>query len=661
MAVKLSDDVQLDAPPSSAAQKLPDNIPLDAPAGPSFTSQRERSGSGIPHPVTDVLPAVVNFADAPARAIAADLYATVDAAKQQFTGGAPSLDRWWDRVGKSMQATAIPESAVGQRISDVLNLPGEIIGGVVRGASNLFLGPERTKQLGPAAKVAADVATPLLMGKAIGREGTPSATPTTPFTVAQKTFQDVDLKAADVVAKRIGQDVKYGGLTATQAMQKLAEGRDAGKPLTIADVGDENVRALGGYVARQPGARSLAHGFLEAREKAASERLAQDIGTYIFSGLSMLKTTDELLKTRSAAARPLYEQAETLQGVWSPRLQEFISEPDVRKGLARGYRLERLDALAEGRKFDPTALGVDLDFEGNIVMKKVPNLRVLDMGKRGLDALIADERDPLTGRLSALGMELNKVRGAYVSEIDGLDASGTYKAAREAWAGPSQSLDAMRWGRTIFNRSPEETARDFAKLPPNNQEFVRLGVADVLRERVAKTGFSGNEARAIIKNSWTRDQLRPIFRTDQEFDKFADAVMAEHTMAGTAAKMIRGSQTAERVVEDKSGLTPEVATSAVQMASHVINGNFPMALVHGWRIQRRLRKDVGDDPALNEAVAKIIFNPSIKLEDPRVQRMITGPPKAEGPGTARRAIGAVGAYAPAVAAMGLENSSTPPY
>lgn len=598
----------------------------------------------------DVLNPIINFVDYPARALAADLYSSVDAAKQQMFGGHPSRERWWEMRDKALAAGELPESPIGKTVSGALALPGRAVSAVVSGLSDLVFGHEHTQQLALPATVAMDVATPFLAGRAMRESATP---------VAPKAPGGINMAAADIVGERLAKDAKYGGPTATEAIEKIGEGRALRKPMTLADVGEENIRALGGYVARQPGeSRALTRSFLEARDQAASQRLAQDVGQYVFSGPTMMQSTEDLLQARSRAARPLYQDAEALQGIWSPRLQEFIGEPNVRKGLGRGFELERLDALAEGRKFDPTQLGVDLDFEGNIVMKSVPNLRVLDMGKRGLDAMIADERDAITGRLSARGVALSKVRGAYVNEIDGLDTSGKYRVARDAWAGPSRSLDAMRWGRTIFNRAPEETARDFAMMPANEQEFVRLGVADVLRERIAKTGFTGNEARAIIKNSWTQDQLKPIFRSEEDFNKFSDAVMAEHAMAGTTSKVLRGSQTAERQVEDKSGLTPEVATSAAYAASHVIHGNFPMALVHAWRIQRRLRKDVGEDPALNEAVAKIIFNPDIQIADPEMQRIVTGPPASRASSMGRNVAERLGLYGPLVADPGL-NSSPP--
>ena len=421
-------------------------------------------------------------------------------------------------------------------------------------------------------------------------------------------------QATDAVVRRLNQDAKSGGPTAEDALKIVAERQKSGVPMVLADVGGENTKALAGYVSRQPGeSRSIARTALNERDKAAAQRLTQSVSQYVSDGGSAYETTQALLKARSQSARPLYQRAEALQGIWSPRLQQFLDDPEVRRGLARGYRLERLDALAENRPFDPTQIGIELDAEGNVKLLRVPNLRVLDMGKRGLDAMIADQRDTITGRLSALGRSLENVRKAYVGEIDGLDTSGVYRAARDAWAGPSASLDAVKFGRSIFNRNPEETAAELAQMSGSDKEFVRLGVADILRERIAKTGFGGNEARALIKNAWTRAQLRPIFKSDQEFDKFVDAVMAEHTMAETTSRLIRGSQTAERVAEDTSAETRAMA-SAAGLAHSIASGR-PIAAL---RYVYQLRRDLGLKPneKLNEAVAKLLFSANPRFFKP---------------------------------------------
>lgn len=410
-------------------------------------------------------------------------------------------------------------------------------------------------------------------------------------------------KAVEKVAGRFEQDAAAGGPTAQQALDQLAQAREAGKPLTLADLGGENTKALAGNVARQPGpARNMIKSFMDERDAGAGQRMADDVSKYVASG-SMKQTAEGLLNARSTAAREPYKAVESLDGIWSPRLEQFTKDPVVRSGMARGLELERLDALAEGREFNPHKIGVDLDAQGDAVIKSVPGMRALDMGKRGLDAMIADERNDITGRLSARGVSLEKVRKAYIDEIDKLDTKGVYKAARDAWAGPSASLDALRWGRTILNRSPEENAEQFGKLSANNREFARIGSADLIREKIEKTGIGGDEAKAIIRNERNRRQMRPLFDTDEQFDKFVNSVTNERSMFETRRSVLGGSDTARRAAED-SGADLGPFVDAAHGVRHALSGNVLASLSSFLRARRDL--GIRSNPALNMEIAKLL-------------------------------------------------------
>ena len=68
----------------------------------------------------------------------------------------------------------------------------------------------------------------------------------------------------------------------------------------------------------------------------------------------------------------------------------------------------------------------------------------------------------------------------------------------------------------------------------------------MLKERLAKAGLSGDEAKQLIKNPWMRDQLRPFFKDGDDFGKFVDAVTAESKMFQTRFETLGGSATAKR-------------------------------------------------------------------------------------------------------------------
>ena len=439
--------------------------------------------------------------------------------------------------------------------------------------------------------------------------------------------ENVMTPAVSTVLKRIQQDSKHGAPTAQQALDLVVAANLAGKPMALVDVTGRNVRSLAGHVARSPGeSRQMAESFLIPRDEAAAQRLKKDIDKYVSSGSTMHQTAEALLTSRSAAAKPLYGETDKLQMIWSPRLQEFLDNPDIQEGMRRGYHIERLNSLAEGRPFDPTMMGLDLDADGNVKLIRTPNMRVLDMAKQGLDAMIAEQRNELTGRLSSLGVSLDRARRAYVGELDSLDKSGVYRKARQSWSGYSASLDALRAGRGAFSQSPEENAALVRDLSDNDKEFARIGLADMLRERLGKAGFGSDESRAIIRNPWMRDQIKPFFRSEGEFNAFVDSVSAENVMARTKNDLLRGSQTAERLAEDESSGATVMAGSA-RIARSLVEGRFFSAISEMWRLNRDVSKK--PNPELNEAIAKLLFSTDI-FQTSLGKRLLTEPPPVTG-------------------------------
>jgi hypothetical protein len=435
--------------------------------------------------------------------------------------------------------------------------------------------------------------------------------------LAREFPENVRSQAVQKILKRFEQDKAGGGLTAQQAMDVVNEASTRGTPLTMADVGGKRVKALAGNVYREGGpAQGFMDQLLESRDKGAASRMSQSISENLHGGPSMQKTTKALIEARSAAGKPAWDDVRAMGGIWSPRLQQFIDDRAVKAGLSRGYEIERLESLAENRPFNPTQMGVDLDAEGNIKLLATPNMRVLHMGKMGLDAMIADERNELTGRLSQRGVALDKVRRAYIGEIDKLDTKGTYANARALWEGPSASMDQIRAGRAAFQSSPEEISEQMANLSPSGREFYRIGIADAVRERLAKTGVSGDEAKSLIKNPWVKDQLKPVFRSDKEFDDFAQSVAWESEMFGTKFATKGGSQTAERAAEDSRS---EAAMGVAHLAKNVASGSYLAATSGALRLWRAMGFQPNEK--VNEEVARILFATPINKGGELEQRL----------------------------------------
>lgn len=393
------------------------------------------------------------------------------------------------------------------------------------------------------------------------------------------------------------------------------------KPVALVDILGSNVKGLAGAVTRKPGdGKAIAEQFLTKRDEEAGKRLEADIAKNLFSGQSAYQATQALLEGRSSAAKPLYEQTRNLQNVWSPRLDQFFAHPAVKTGLNRGYEIESMVSLARGEPLTATQMGVDIGIDGSVKMLGKPNMRLLDMAKQGLDAMIADERNPLTGRLSARGIAIDEMRRAYLTEIDKLDTKGVYKKARESWGGYSQSLDAIRYGRTAFTNSPEEIAGEMAKMTPSQQEFVRLGVADTVRERLMKAGMTGDESKQLIKSWWTREQLRPVFKSPDEFNRFVEAVTTESKMFATKQKLTGGSDTAARRVEDES--SNEGWEKSASIMGQLLTGH----AISAAKTAYKFIQDTGlkDNPEINARVAKILFTSDLPDTNRMVQMLRQG-------------------------------------
>lgn len=527
----------------------------------------------------------------------------------------PAADRNstdWLRVGGSIPSTmALAPPVLG-------GIPGAVIGG----AMGAMIQPETdTENFGTEkAKAAAGGA---VAGGVLGGAGKLLGAAVRSFGeyLAREYPENVMTQAVQKILKRMGQDEKASGPSAQDALDLINEAHATGKPMTLADVGGENTRALAGNVTRQPESRAVGERFLTQRDEGAAQRLSADVAKYVHGGDSMHRTTEALLQARSAAARPAYEVAmDPARVVDSERLRTFLADPTVKQGIPAGLESQRLEALAAGQPYQPVS--AMLDEAGSL--RGVPNMRTLDAVKRGMDAQIEGERDAITGRLSQRGTMLNRVREQFVAELDALNPD--YRAARAVWGGYSSSLDAMRSGRAAFRSSPDEIAAEIRGMTPANQEFYRLGVADAIRERLMKTGLAGDEAKAIIKNPWMRDQLKPIFRTPADFDAFVNSVTAEGKMFATRQKVLGGSQTAERVAEDTSG---ENALSAggAHLAEQVVTGHWLSAAKNAVRMWRD-RQDRAGNPKLNEQVARILFETPIDPASEVGQRLtgqFTGP------------------------------------
>jgi hypothetical protein len=291
--------------------------------------------------------------------------------------------------------------------------------------------------------------------------------------------------------------------------------------------------------------------------------------------------------------------------VWSPRLQQFMDEPIVRAGINRGLKIERQTALAEGRPMNPTDYAIVGMENGEPVVGTVPTMKLLQTAKEGIDRVMEtpEMRDPLTGRLTKDGIAVDKVRRAFLGELDRLNPD--YKAARDQWSGDTSSIQALKTGQEILQHAPEEIREMVGAMTDNERQFARLGAAGMLKEMVNKAGVHANEARLLVRSQHMKDQLLPLFESEAKYKDFIDSVMHEQSMFETNYQVMGNSLTAERAAEDKAaGMLPAGMAPSAKAAAALAAGRYGAAVGHAIQAVKEGRGAV--NPELNAAIARIL-------------------------------------------------------
>lgn len=342
--------------------------------------------------------------------------------------------------------------------------------------------------------------------------------------------------------RMIEQDLAGEGSTLAEAG---ARARSLGPQAMLADT-SETLRLRAEQIAQSdnPG-RAGVIAAMKDRGAGAKGRLNSAYNESLGQTPDVQATLDDLLATRSAAAKPLYDEALSRTVIWDERLGAFLKDPIVKKSLARGVELQRLDALADDVPFHPNDIAITgFDDAGEPILGAVPNFKTLNVVKKGLDALVDDNKTEF-GKLTQRGVAIDKVRAAFLSKLDEINPD--YAAARSAWAGPSQAIKAFEGGRELLASKvhPDTLKRDFGRMSQGEKEAFQLGARASVDEAMGRVKNGALKGRQLLDTDFNERKLRTILG-DDEASKLISALDGEEQMAATANQALANSATARR-------------------------------------------------------------------------------------------------------------------
>lgn len=266
-------------------------------------------------------------------------------------------------------------------------------------------------------------------------------------------------------------------------------------------------------------------------------------------------------------------------GIWSPRLQEFLDHPIIQKGIREGLDIIGLERLKLGEPVPSHDFAVtSYDEEGMPVISRVPNTRLLDAAKLGLDDILEGYRDKTTGKLvlDKKGQQIEGVRKAFLDEVDRLNPD--YATARAGAADYMSANNAFwRAQNLIKSTVPHSTFMDwFGKLNSTEQEAARGGVANFMYNQAQR----GVLKPAFFDTAVTRQKVNTLM--GDRADDFLKDMKVESQIAENNAALIPKKTANSRMLmqNDEQTGTLEGTAHLLYAIKHAKVGNYPWVAAH---------------------------------------------------------------------------------
>jgi hypothetical protein len=391
--------------------------------------------------------------------------------------------------------------------------------------------------------------------------------------ITQASSRLSDSFAADMARRKLAEMlVRDGRGTVVQdglsnpVNQAIARFGKLGPDAVIADSAGANTRQLLDTLATLPGkTKDAVENFTHARMAGSANRMITAADSALDNnGQRLMSTVDSLIEQRTAAAKPLYDQVRQISVAPSPNLQSIISAADELGATGVAKKMAKADRV-------PFSLDANAPTQWS--------MGDLDQVKKGLDTMIDGQRDSVTGKLTALGSSYAKLKSDLVSELDNATTDpktgqSVYKAARDAFAGPSALVDAANSGRASLSQKGDVITKLTSGFSESEKEAFRVGAFEALRDKVGSSQAGRTEVQNMWQNPGLQEKLKAIFGSERAFREFA-ADTASEARLKLLNKTGQGSQTAARA----AGAADMVDVGAgVDALGHAASGNVVGAL-----------------------------------------------------------------------------------
>ena len=417
-------------------------------------------------------------------------------------------------------------------------------------------------------------------------------------------------RGAKIVEDQIQKIAKETGMTDDEIFKGIVRGDILAENKTIQDI--VRAYARGGGEASEILKRSLTKRPEELRGKALEELnrvLFPDAQGNVRRAVSQ---ADEALRQ---AEGQQYKSAFGRGGVITQETLGAI-EQGIRRSPGAGKALQEAYQAQTGKTPFFSIKGDE------VVYDRAPTLEDAEILMRGLRDL-ADEAFR-GGRGSAgqgykeaekmLRTEINKASTLFERGGDAEGYGGVYRPVvktveqtRKEAAKLRSSRDSFDYGKTIFGQNADQVSIDFEKVTPDNVKYLRAGVMDAIRNKMA----TGNKLTFMKRLSDPATKEGQILRTiypQDELEKVLDVVGRAARSQEASGAILGGSATAPtQMAASRIGMG-----LSLQEISSAMTGN-PLAIVGAARKMLKSALPEGLTDKQRAEVAKVLVS-----EDPQL-------------------------------------------
>lgn len=334
-----------------------------------------------------------------------------------------------------------------------------------------------------------------------------------------------------------------------------------GPNAVAADAGGENVLGLAKAAVRRPGtAKNAGMAFQVERAQSAGAR----VNGALQQAMGVESTaTDDIVQglhqnMRNVAAEHGYDDILNQGQVdLTPDLEKLMGSSTMKKALGQASSILD-DDIALGRADSKMQQFFKMDENGSMFspfggfhgdMAERPTLRAWDYVKRGLDAVINDGTDAITGKMSSQAERANALKRQLMSHLD--DANPEYKAVRAAYADEKAGETALNLGRTFMREGSDVTERRLSEMTPAERQYFKVGAARAAQDMIEAGKRTGMRYADFLETPGLTKKLRAAFAGDDEgFMSFMGQLENEARMGRTFNKLRGGSDSLENINND---------------------------------------------------------------------------------------------------------------